>query len=78
MKNRIDIAREIARRKAWDSLSRYKFLMFGYHAAQWVLLNDVSEDKQRNPWSSLVVLAKRISHDIEAEARARQDNLETP
>ena len=47
-----------AERKAWDSLSRYKFLMFGYHAAQWVLLNQVSDTRSKNPFAALVALAK--------------------
>ena len=48
-----------AERKAWDSLSRYKFQMFGYWAAIWVHLNRLSGAKRRNPWGSLVEQGKR-------------------
>jgi len=47
-----------AETKAWDSLGRYKFLMFGYHAAQWVLLNQVSGLKKSNPFKDLVQAAR--------------------
>jgi hypothetical protein len=47
-----------AERKAWDSLARYKFQMFGYHAAQWVLLNRVLGSGRRNPFKALVALAR--------------------
>lgn len=41
-------------RKAWDALARYKFWMFGYHAAAWVQMNRVGGFKQPNPWRGLV------------------------
>jgi hypothetical protein len=49
-----------AERKAWDSLSRYKFLMFGYHAAQFVTLNRLSPKEKRlpNPFRGLVKYAR--------------------
>jgi len=43
-----------AERKAWDSLARYKFQMFGYWCAIWVHLNRVGEFKHPNPWAALV------------------------
>ncbi|MBA7585263.1 hypothetical protein ES708_27234 [subsurface metagenome] len=43
---------------AWDSLSKYKFIMFGYHAAIWVTLNRIHRCHQRNPFLDLVKLAK--------------------
>ena len=47
--------------KAWDSLSRYKFLMFGHHAAQWVALRDLLPGKKpRHPWSDLVIRARTV------------------
>ena len=52
-------AKDEALRKAWDSLSRYKFLMFGYHAAQWVLLNRVSYIRESSPFTDLVKFASR-------------------
>ena len=48
-------------RKAWDSLKRYKFTMYGYWAAIWVHLNRLSGAKRPNPWKSLVQIAK--DHD---------------
>lgn len=47
-----------AEAKAWDALSRYKFVMFGYWAAIWVHQNRVSGVKRVNPWRSLVKLAR--------------------
>ena len=47
-----------AERKAWDSLSRYKFAMFGYWAAIWIHLNRIGEFKKPNPWKTLVRQAK--------------------
>jgi hypothetical protein len=49
--------RAIAAYKAWDSLARYKFQMFGYWAAIWVHLNRVIGDRQPNPFKNLVVIA---------------------
>jgi len=43
---------------AWDSLSKYKFIMFGYHAAIWVTLNRIHRCRQRNPFLDVVKLAK--------------------
>lgn len=47
-----------AERKAWDSLARYKFQMFGYWAAIWVHLNRISGEKRPNPWAELVKVAR--------------------
>lgn len=47
-----------AEAKAWDSLARYKFQMFGYWAAIWVHLNRVGNFRRPNPWRSLVTLAR--------------------
>jgi len=48
--------------KAWDALARYKFWMFGYHAAQWVMLNKLTTDKRnppmKNPFRGLVKVAR--------------------
>jgi hypothetical protein len=60
MKRNLNSALKEAERKAWDSLGRYKFLMFGYHAAQWVTLNRLlpKTERQRNPFHALVMLAR--------------------
>lgn len=47
-----------AEHKAWDALSRYKFLMFGYWCAVWVHLNKLSPLKVDNPFRDAVKLAK--------------------
>lgn len=44
--------------KAWDSLARYKFQMFGYWAAIWVHLNRVGGFGRPNPWRDLVKRAR--------------------
>ena len=45
-------------RKAWDSLCRYKFEMFGYHASRWVMLNKLLKVPLPNPWSKVVKAAR--------------------
>lgn len=52
-----------AEQKAWASLSGYKFLMFGYHAAQWVLLNQIIQEERQNPFKKLVKLAQEYENN---------------
>ncbi len=47
-----------AEENAWESLSGYKFQMFGYWAAIWVHLNRIGSFKRPNPWKGLVDTAK--------------------
>ena len=47
-----------AEEKAWDSLARYKFQMFGYWAAIWVHLNRIGGFKRPSPFASLVKAAR--------------------
>lgn len=54
----IRVEMSAAEHKAWDSLARYKFVMFGYWCGVWVHLNRVGEFNHPNPWSSLVQQAK--------------------
>lgn len=56
----LELERDEARDKALDSLSRYKFMQFGYWAAIWVHLNRLIGDRQRSPFQELVQHAKRI------------------
>ena len=58
----INIAKDIseAETKALDSLSRYKFLMFGYWAGIWVHLNRIDGSKRVSPFSKLVELARAM------------------
>lgn len=53
-------AKTEAHRKALDSLAKYKFMMFGYHAAVWVTLNKLDVNNERNPFTSLVKWAKKL------------------
>jgi hypothetical protein len=45
-----------AERKAWDSLARYKFVMFGYWAGVWVHLNRLGP-RLPSPFRELVAYA---------------------
>jgi len=47
-----------AEQKAWESLSGYKFIMFGYHASRWVNYRELLQDKCPNPFSELVKTAQ--------------------
>lgn len=47
-----------AEHKAWDSLGRYKFMMFGYWAGVWVHLNRLQDKPSPNPFGKLVKAAK--------------------
>ena len=49
-----------AEAKAWQSLARYKFMMFGYWAAIWVHLNRIGNFNHPNPFLPLVELADSI------------------
>ena len=53
-------ARNQAHLKALDSLGRYKFEMFGYHASAWVKYNKLmpKQYKQGNPFKAFVKLAR--------------------
>lgn len=46
--------------KALDALARYKFWMFGYHAADWVRLNRRLPGSRPNPFKRLVLLAREL------------------
>ena len=56
------LEREIqeAETKAIDSLSRYKFVMFGYWAGIWVHLNRIEGRKRPSPFRALVHAARKI------------------
>ena len=59
---RIKEAKQEALETAIDSLSRYKFMMFGYWAAIWVHLNQLDDDKEHNPFRELVEKARELQH----------------
>lgn len=46
--------------QAIDSLARYKFMMFGYWAAVWVHLNQIDDEKEPNPFKSLVECSRNL------------------
>lgn len=58
MNERIENEMSEAAHKAIDSLSRYKFVMFGYWAGVWVHLNRISGYHHPNPFADFVALAK--------------------
>jgi hypothetical protein len=62
--SKIEIERNIQGEKAIRSLARYKFVMFGYHAGQWVLLNRLSGNEQANPFRGFVQLARAILREM--------------
>jgi hypothetical protein len=84
----IKMERDLAERKAWDALSRYKFAMFGYWCGIWVHLNRIIGDKQPNPFKKLVVVARDhakgrnvlgVTRVIPAEQiREWEDEIEAP
>lgn len=47
-----------AEQKAWEALSGYKFIMFGYHASRWVNYRELLQEKKPNPFTELVKLAQ--------------------
>jgi len=62
-KNRAIRAMTDAEEKAFDSLARYKFMMFGYWAAIWVHLNRMGNRKRPSPFKRLVAFA-RTGHEF--------------
>ena len=61
-RDRIFAARHEAETKAWDSLARYKFVMFGYWAGVWVHENQLMEiwgETDPNPFRELVAAARQ-------------------
>jgi len=58
MTERLMAEMRMAEAKAFDSLGRYKFEMFGYWAAIWVHLNKVGGFHLPNPFKGFVLLAR--------------------
>jgi len=52
--------RQEAEEKAFDSLARYKFYMFGYWATTWVQMNKLCRIREINPFNQLVDLARKL------------------
>ncbi|SRR5258707_767067 len=53
-------AMDEAEKKAIDSLTRYKFHMFGYWSAIWVHLNHLSDLRKPNPFRAVVLTARLL------------------
>ena len=51
------------------SLAGYKFIMFGYHAAVWVTVNQLlpREEQRGNPFQCFVKLARDIKYNEESK-----------
>jgi len=62
-------AKAEAKRKALDSLGRYKFQMFGYHASVWVTLNRLDSTRDPNPFTALVTLARQMEKETDARGK---------
>jgi len=69
-------ARSEAADKALTSLANYKFIMFGYHAAIWVTLNQLSPRRQTSPFSDLVTLARLLRKGQTLSKLIREDYQE--
>ena len=54
---------------AIDSLARYKFMQFGYWAAIWVHLNQITDCKESNPFRQLVGLARQLQTKNQEEVQ---------
>jgi len=63
MSEKIVNAMDQAEAKAWESLSGYKFLMFGYHAATWVNLSHLLRERPPNPFYQLVKAARTYTEE---------------
>lgn len=61
IENVIRPGREEAYRKAMKALAGYKFYMFGYWAAHWVMMNRLDPRPKPNPFKPLVMLARKES-----------------
>ena len=49
---------ELAEKRAWEALAKYKFVMFGYWTGVWVHLNRIESAPRPNPWKQLVTVAR--------------------
>jgi len=65
MRDRIIEAMHDSEVKAWEALSGYKFIMFGYHASEWVNYRRLLGERQPNPFKFLVDFARLKTIDNE-------------
>lgn len=71
---KITEAKQEAFETAIDSLSRYKFMMFGYWSAIWVHLNQIDDNKEPNPFKSIVKCARYIQ--VKSQGQSTLENGE--
>jgi hypothetical protein len=64
-----EMERDVAERKAIDSLARYKFQMFGYWAAIWVHMNRMCAEKKPSPFAELVKCARAYPGETPKEGK---------
>jgi len=70
----IERKKEEARVKAITNLGRYKFMNFGYWAAVWIHLNQLSGKKDPSPFKDFVDLARRnMTYEKYKEDRAKEE-----
>lgn len=67
--------KKIAERKAFESLAKYKFAMFGYWAGIWVHLNRIDEHHDPNPFAPLVSKSRQIIKDYRPSSADADYNI---
>lgn len=68
---RLIVALAEAEAQAWESLARYKYIMFGYWAGQWVLLNRTGRLNRPSPFRELVAVARRVRPEAIPRAKPK-------
>lgn len=58
MRDRIIKAMQESEDKAWEALSGYKFIMFGYHASRWVNYKELLDERMPDPFRSIINIAR--------------------
>ncbi|MCK5316909.1 MAG: hypothetical protein KAJ55_03295 [Anaerolineales bacterium] len=73
MDSEIEKKKEEAKQKAITNLGRYKFMNFGYWAAVWIHLNQLSGKKDPSPFKDFVDLARqKMTYEKYQEERVRE------
>ena len=62
--------------RAIDSLSRYKFMLFGYWSGVWVHLNQIDTNKEPNPFKRLVAVARTIQQELNGQESLFPDDTD--
>ena len=68
----ITYERAVAEMRAWRALAAGNYVMFGYWASTWSLLNDLTERKQACPFQPLVQIGRAM---VCGRLRAVKDHL---